>query len=397
MNTIFNKSILIQNRLKKYTFKRYLFEKIKNSKSRMIGIMGSRGVGKTILMVQLLNDYKLPVNQAVYISLDDPYFLTKKFSDFASEFYKLGGKIIFADEVHKYPMWSIELKHIYDFYDIKIIFSSSSILELYKAQADLSRRVTVFYLYELSLREFAFLRYNIDLPILNFDEIITNHLQISADLIRRIKPIKVLKEYYNTGALPFFFDDSEMYLERLKNTVNQIIEIDLPAVEKITFSTIYKMKKLLKIIAESVPFKPNIEKISRLVGTSRDRLTKFLQILERAMLIKNIRTQKHGISYLRKPDKILLHNTNLIYAFADQQINIGTIRETFFVNQTSSIFDVFYAEKADFIIKNYIFEIGGKTKNTNQIAGQKNAFVVADNIEIGSNVIIPLWLFGLLY
>ncbi len=398
MENLFKKSQLALQKIKNLKHKRYLFDKLSELKHQLVGIRGARGTGKTTIMLQLLDKLKQPPDVAIYVSLDDPFFTKNTFTDFIEKFYSLGGKYVFADEVHKYKNWSREIKNVYDFYaDIKIIFSASSILELFKSETDLARRAIMFDLHELSLREYILLKHNIQLPILNFEEITKRHTKIASELTSQtFRPVKLLKEYFNFGAYPFSIENNEFYLEQLSRIIDLILEIDIPAIENIEFSTVYKLKKLLKVIADSVPFKPNITKLSKEINTTRDRLLKFLFILERAKLIFNINTETQGISYLRKPEKILMHNSNLLAAYADSP-NIGTIREIFFVNQVSVKFKVNYAKQGDFVINNKTFEIGGKNKTSKQIATIPAAYLVVDDVEIGYDKKIPLWLFGLLY
>ena len=400
MEILYRKSQLALKKLQNIKYHRYLFNELLGLDYRLIGIRGARGVGKTILMLQLLQQLHLPPEQAIYVSLDDPIFMKTRFVDFIDWFYKFGGKFVFADEVHKYRNWSRELKNVYDFYtDIKIIFSASSVLDLFKAEADLARRAVMFDLNELSLREFALIKYDLRLPVLKLEEILQFHSRIASDLLMTdFKPIKLLKEYFVYGAYPLFSENIEFYTEQLTKTIDLIIETDLPSVERIEYQTVYKLRKLLKVIAESSPFKPNIAKLSNELNTSRDRLLKFLHLLERAKLIRNIRTKSQGIAYLRKPEKILLNNPNLLYAYSDTEPNKGSLRETFFVSQITAKHQVTYPETGDFLIDGrWLFEIGGKSKTQKQIAGQPDAFIAADDIEIGFGNKIPLWLLGFLY
>jgi len=351
------------------------------------------------LMLQLLNAFDLPPEQALYVTLDDLYFSEHKLTDFVNAYRKTGGRMLFMDEIHKYPGWSQELKNIYDYFpQMRIYFSGSSMLKIYHGRADLSRRVVHFVLPELSLREYLALKYGLHLPVLEWDDLIRRHVEIAREWSSKFLPVKVLKEYFRLGAYPYFMESETYYPYRLRQTVNTILETDLPALENIRYESVYKLKKLLHMIAESPPFTPNIQHLSRDIGTSRDKLLRYLNLLEDAGLIIQIRSEQKQSGTLRKPDKILLSHPNLAYALADEKnVRIGSVREMFFVNQTSRVFPVYYSKTGDYQIKNYVFEIGGKSKKAKQIQGLENAFIVKDDLETGYGNVIPLWMFGFLY
>ena len=377
-------------------FKRFLLDEIDTS-MQMIGITGARGSGKTILLLQLMK--KLPEkNGAMYVSLDDIYFSENKLVHFAEDFYAHGGKYLFIDEVHKYPGWSQELKNIYDnFPDLKIIFTASSALDIYKGAFDLSRRAMVYHLPGLSFREFVELKHKTILPKLTLENILDSDDKTYADLQNRIKPLPLFDEYLKTGYFPFFINAGKNYSKLLLNTVNLIIENDLPAIYNIDFNSAIKLKRLLSIISDLVPFKPNIEKLAKQINISRDTLLKYLLYLDKAHLVNRLYKDTKGISQLNKPQKIYLNNTNLSYALSEMP-DKGNIRETFFYNQLSVKHSLTYPDKGDFTVDGkYVFEVGGKTKTMKQIAGLNNSFIAADNIEYRYENKIPLWVFGLMY
>lgn len=381
-----------------YRYNRYLYHKI-NYKNRLIAIKGARGTGKTSLILQYIKN-ELNINQTVlYISMEDLYFYKNTLVQLANDFVLNGGEYLFLDEVHKYPDWAREIKLIYDKHkNLQIIFTSSSILEIYKAKYDLSRRAISYFLKELSLREFIAINSGIELPSYSFNEIIENHEEIVKDILKKIKPVYEFNNYITYGAYPYFIEGKDEYLQKLRNTINIIIENDIPAIFNIDFNSVHKIKKLLYAIATSVPFKPNISKLSELIGVTRPTLLTYLDYLEKAEIITQLWSYNKGIKTISKPEKIYLHNSNLIKALAEDNYNIGNIRETFFMNQVSVTENVSYSEKTDFIVNNkFSFEIGGKSKSKKQINNINNAFVVKDNIEIGIGNIIPLWLFGFLY
>ena len=381
----------------KLTFKRYLYEQI-NWERQLIGISGARGSGKTVMLLQYLK--QLPKSKTgLYISLDDVYFTDNKLVYFAEEYVKYGGNVLLIDEVHKYPNWSQELKNIYDnLPDLQVVFTSSSALEVHKGSHDLSRRARLYNLFGLSFREFVELKFKIKLSALSIESIIENHSSIVNEILKEIKPLPLFKEYLQSGYYPFFLDAKNDYLNQLTSTINLVLEGDLPAIHRVDFSSIIKMKNLLYVISKIVPFKPNIEKLSSQTNTTRETLLKYLYYLDRAQVVKLLGSDSKGINYLNRPEKVFLANTNIAYALSDGNVDIGNIRETFFLNQLSVNNTVTYPKKGDFKIDNkYIFEVGGKSKNYKQIAKVQDSFIAADNIESGFGNKIPLWLFGMLY
>jgi predicted AAA+ superfamily ATPase len=396
MEALLTKSINKINRFKPL-FERYLYKKI-NWSNRLISIQGARGTGKTTLLLHYGKELQQTKKSVVYVSMDDLYFLTNDLYGFANTFEQQGGSYLLLDEVHKYPNWSRELKLIYDdFPNLHVVFTSSSILEVYKSESDLSRRSVNYILKELSFREFLGL-HKINVPSYSIEEIIENHTQIASEIIEKFKPLKYFQDFQDHGAYPYFLEGIDSYHQKVKNTIDLIIEMDLHAIEDIDYQMLVKLKKLLLLIAQSVPFTINISKMSELVGVSRNTLLIALQLLERARLIHQVNKPNKGIGILTKPEKIYLNNTNLAVTLSPTNNNIGNNRETFFVNQLEKIHSIHLAEKGDFIVnEKYTFEIGGKNKKQVQIQGISDSFIVKDDIEIGIGNIIPLYLFGLLY
>lgn len=397
MNTLFELQELFLANL--FSKERYLINKI-NWSNRLIAIKGARGSGKTTLLLQQIKFYLSEDAQPLYASLDNLYFLENNLVDLAKEFVQQGGTHLFLDEVHKYPNWSREIKLIYDqFPNLKTVFTSSSMLEIYKGESDLSRRVVPYYLKELSFREFLDFKLDKKLPVFSLEEILKNHTKIARELYKEIgTPLKYFKEYLKYGNYPYFLEDIESYKLKLIQTINLIIESDINAVENIAYEETRNIKKLLVAIAQSVPFTPNIKKLSERLGFNRTFLINAIKLLNRADLVLELYKPTKGVGALTKPEKLYLNNTNLIYALAPKQAETGTLRETFFANQMKHLHETHLAEKGDFLInKKYTFEIGGKNKPTKQIKGIENSFVVRDDIEIGSLNIIPLYLFGFMY
>ena len=376
---------------------RYLIDQI-DLNNRLIAIKGARGAGKTTLLLQLAKLH-LPISSSLYVSLDHLYFFENKLYDLAKQFNQFGGTHLLLDEVHKYPNWSREIKLIYDnFPELHIIFTSSSMLEIYKAESDLSRRAVAYDLKELSFREFIAFETKQKIQRYTFSEILARHNEIAVELLKEIKPLPLFDKYLKTGVYPYYKENETLYLQKLQNTINLIIEIDINAVEDLHYETLVKLKKLLISIASSAPFTPNITKLSEKVGVSRNMLVQSIKILERAGLVNELYKDTSGIGILTKPEKLYLNNTNLMYALAKENTNIGNVRETFFLNQFKGLHEINRSETAGFLIdKTYTFEIGGKNKSKKQIAGTNSAYIAKDGIEIGFGNIIPVWLFGFMY
>jgi len=371
-------------------FKRYLYDEIA-WESRMVGIIGGRGVGKTTMILQRIKEH-LSVKNTLYVSADDMYFSEHKLIDLADEFYKNAGEYLFIDEIHKYANWSQELKNIYDSYPrLKVVFTGSSILDILKGTADLSRRAIIYTLQGLSFREYLKLFHGYDVPVYSFKQIINNEVKLP----EIEHPLPLFKEYLKRGYYPFGIEN-EVHI-RLGQVIVQTLETDIPQYAKLNVGTARKLKRLLSIIAESVPFKPNFTKIAEMIGVSRNSLDDYFLYMEQAGLIAQLRDETGGIRGLGKVDKVYLDNTNIIYNLVGDKSEKGNIRETFFLNQMRLKNEVMSAKKADFIVNEYTFEIGGKKKQQHQIAKDGKSFIVKDDIEFGYLNVIPLWAFGLNY
>lgn len=389
MNNLYQKfEILLQNTTT--DFKRYLYEKV-SWDSRMVGIIGARGVGKTTMILQYIKE-NLGSKKALYVSTDDMYFGENKLVDLADEFYKNAGEYLFIDEIHKYNDWSRELKNIYDsFPSLKIVFTGSSVLDILKGSADLSRRALIYKLQGLSFREYLKLFHNYETEVYSVDQIINNEVKLP----NIEHPLPLFNEYLKSGYYPFGIE-KEMHL-RLGQIIVQTLETDIPQYANLNVGTSRKFKKLLSIIAESVPFKPNFSKIAEMINVSRNSLDDYFSYMEKAGLIGQLRNESSGIRGLGKVDKVYLDNTNLVFNLVGDKSNIGNIRETFFLNQMRVENEVVSSKKADFIIDKYTFEIGGKSKQQKQIDKDGKSFIVKDDIEFGYLNVVPLWAFGLNY
>ena len=367
--------------------------------ARLIGIRGARGVGKTTLLLQHIKTKLQRDTTSLYVSLDNIWFAENRLVSLTDRFVKEGGKFLFLDEVHKYPDWSREIKNIYDDHPgLNIVFTGSSLLQILNARADLSRRAVVYEMQGLSFREYLGLIPGISFPVLTLEDILKNHVSIERDVNTRVKPLKYFSTYLKSGYYPFFQEVPGLYFNRVEEIINMILEIELPMLRKVEINSIPKLKKLLQIIAESVPFIPNISKLSERTGLNRNTIISYLGYLEEAHIIKNLYKDTKGITRLQKPDKIFLENTNLLYAISPFYVIKGNTHETFFINQIGHGHDVEYADKGYFRIDDrYVFEIGKNSKGLKQIKEIRDSFIVSDEIEYGTGNRIPLWLFGFLY
>lgn len=380
----------------KLTKKRYLFYQI-DWKNRLIGITGSRGTGKTTLLLQHIKQEKME-NTSLYVSLDNLYFAQNTLSDLAHEFYLSGGTHLFLDEVHRYSNWAVEIKNLYDSYpDLHIVFTGSSILEIYKAQADLSRRSIMYSLTGLSFREFLSFEDIVELPVYPLELLLSDHTAMASDIITQTKVLPAFRNYLQYGYYPFYKEGIEVYYDRIESIINVILENDLPAIVTLQHATLVKIKRLLTHIASLVPYTPNINALSGIIETDRKSLLSYLQYLDRAKLLLQLHSDTKRLAELAKPTKLYVDNTNLLFALS-KNTQSGTLRETFFANQLSHSHELTIPTAGDFLIDDtYLFEVGGKGKTFKQIRNVENRFVAYDDMEIGLGNKIPLWLLGLLY
>lgn len=372
-------------------FIRYLHDQIEWD-SRLVAILGARGVGKTTLILQHIKLFDR-VDESIFVTADDLYFSAHTIVDFARQFYQEGGKKLYIDEIHKYKGWSTEIKNIYDqIPQLKVVYTGSSILDLEKGGADLSRRKLEYHMTGLSFREYLNIGHGIDLPIHSLEDILANEITFP---YKDARPLQLFKEYLQSGYYPFFKESG--YNRRLLSILNQTLENDIPDFAQMNISTAHKLKKLLYIIAQSVPFKPNFSKLARDLEVSRNDIPNLMFYLEKAGIINQLRDDTKGVRLLGKVDKVYLNNTNLAYAISNETPNIGNIRESAFFMLTKTTQEVTTSDAADFAIGSHTFEIGGKGKGQRQIEGEESGYIVKDDIEYGHRNIVPLWAFGLIY
>lgn len=369
--------------------------------NRLVAIRGARGVGKTTLMLQYLKlNYVADGREALYASLDSGYFTRHKLSELVEQFYLRGGKHLFLDEVHKYPGWSREIKNAYDEYpDLKIVFSGSSLLQILNAEADLSRRCISYDMQGFSFREYLHFYHQIEIRPYTLDEILFQPDNLCAEVNEKCRPLAYFDDYLKVGYYPFRLEGNEDYYTRIENVVNMILEIELPQQCGMDVANIRKLKTLLTILSSEVPLMVDMTKLSALSEMSRTTLLAYLQYLHRAKLVHLLYSDLDSLKKLQKPDKIYMENPNLLYALSLDEVNKGTVREVFMVNQLAYQHRVEYCTRsADYTIdRKYVIETGGKSKDGKQIANEQIAFIAADNMEYAVGNKIPLWAFGFLY
>ena len=371
-----------------------------NWDARLIGIKGARGVGKTTLLLQYMKlHFSNELEKSLYVSLDSVAFTNRNLVDLADQFVKKGGRYLFLDEVHKYANWAQELKNIYDDYpELKVVFTGSSLLEILNARADLSRRALIYHMQGLSFREYLSLETGKSFERLSLQYLLEHHLAAATLINAEIKPFQYFETYLKQGYYPYYKEQPENYAQRLEEIISMMLEIELPLLRGVDLGYIHKVKQLLAIISESVPFIPNVSNLSAKMGINRATLMNYLHYLAEIGLTINLYKEAKGNSKLQKPSKIYLENTNLMYVLSPSKANTGNVRETFFANQLGNKHHLSYHETADFLVdETYSFEIGGKDKSGKQIKNLKHAYRVSDDIEYGFQNKIPLWLFGFLY
>ena len=378
-------------------FKRYLYSKI-NWNARMIGIKGARGVGKTTLLLQhILDNYK-DLDQTLYVSLDDLWFTTHKLMDLVDWADRHGIARLYLDEVHRYREWSETLKNIYDSYpDMGIVYTSSSLLAMDNAKVDLSRRQTLYMLHGMSFREYLAFENSVDISPLSMDELLHDHVRYAMQMMKDIKIAPVFESYLDHGYYPFYREVGDDFHMRLREVLSVVMDTDVPAVENVSFDTVQKIKRLLMIICEHVPFEPNMSELWKQLSTNNELGLRMLYALDRAQILTLLTAKAKSYKYLYKPGKILLNNTNLMHVLCPV-VEKGNERETFFLSQMIVAHDVKMPQKGDFLVDDqYLFEVGGKGKTFDQIKDLPQSYLAVDDMDVGLTNRIPLWMFGLLY
>ena len=376
---------------------RYLYKSI-NWKNRLIILKGSRGVGKTTMLLQHIATAFEDTSTALYVSADHIWFANHSLIDLAEYHYTHGGTHLFIDEIHKYHNWQQEIKNIYDsFPRLNLIVTGSSMLRIENALGDLSRRCKEYTMRGLSFREYLKLENIADWPILSLEEILQHHLQIAAQMTGQVKVLGHFENYLRHGYYPFYIEEGDGFDERLQRVINTVLNEDIPSVANVEYETIYKLRQLLGIFSEQSPYTLNVSALARTLGTSTSQVMKLLDLLNQAAIIRRLFSKEHSMKMMQKPEKVLFDNTNIMYSLstaADQ----GTMRETYIANMLSSSHSISMPQKGDLLVdSHWLFEVGGRTKGYKQIANIPDSYVVADGIDIGFENKIPLWLFGMMY
>lgn len=372
------------------TFHRYVYDAI-SWENRMLGLVGPRGVGKTTLFLQRIKEHH-SVDDTLYVTADHLYFADHSLLETAEAFAKSGGRFLFIDEVHKYPNWSRELKMMFDSLpDVRVYFTGSSVLDIEKGEADLSRRAPKYAMQGLSFREYLAIRHGIEAPLLSIDDIVAHREGVpGVD-----HPLPLFKDYLKRGYYPFG-SDVDFDIE-LGQVIARTLEVDIPQFAGMIAATGRKLKKLMAIVSTLVPFKPNMTSLGSQIQASRNNIEDYLGYMEKAGMIAQLRGAEDGLAALGKVEKVYLDNTNILYNLSDGAEDVGTVRETFFLNQTRVGHAVSASRASDFQIGDMTFEVGGRSKGRDQLKGTKRGFVVKDDIERGFGNVLPLWAFGLLY
>lgn len=396
----------IQNEILKdipLTFKRFIYNKI-NFEQRLIGIVGPRGVGKTTLLLQYIQEHQAPL-EMLYVSADNLYFRQQSLFDFVTIFYhQHGGRVLCIDEIHRYPNWNQELKNIYDsFPQLKVVFSGSSSLDLISGSYDLSRRGILYHVAGLSFREFLELQYTIQFPNITLDTVVQDHYTLAQEMSHSGPILKYFKEYLQIGYYPFYQETSDLieYYQKLKNTIHKIIYVDIADYYSINTENLRVFEEILAFVATTPPTVLNANNLGKTLQKNYRTTLHYLDILVQTSLLRTLGTTHSGSALIRKAKKIFLENTNILQAInfeLGRTVNIGTQRELFMLNQLQNAGYVpNYTPKGDMIVQDITLEIGGKNKDRTQIRGLKNSYLAVDDVVIGDKHTIPLYMFGFLY
>ena len=360
-------------------------------KSSLIGIRGPRGVGKSNLMLQHIKKvFREDYSRALYASLDDLYFADNSLSHLAEQFIRRGGTHLFLDEVHKYPKWDQAVKSLHDNYPgLSIVYAGSSLLENHAHTYDMQG---------LSFREYLAFNTNREYPIFSLEDILTRSEEISAELVSEIKPFKYFDNYLRMGYYPFFILGEKNYLSRMNETINMILDIELPILRNMETSSIPKIRKLLAVISKASPCVPNVASLASHIGVARQTLLSYLKHLEEGNLIVLLYKGARGTGSLVKPDRLYLENSNLMHDLMDHEAAPSDSLETFVLNQLKKDHDIKLTASGDFLVDDqHTFRMCSGNRKQKQAKDEGNSYIIADDIEIGSGSLIPVWLLGFLY
>ena len=380
------------------SFTRYLYETI-NWDNRLIVIKGAKGIGKTTMLLQHIKRCFPDTRKALYASVDNLWFSTHSILDLAEYHYTHGGTHLFLDEVHKYQGWEQEIKNIYDSYPkLQIVVTGSSMLKLEKSLiADLSRRHRLYTMEGLSFREYLKLEGVAELPVIPLEKILEDHFAEASQITSKVKVLQHFEQYIQSGYYPFYREEGDGFFDRLQQVIDTIVTSEIPAVSNIEYDSVYKTKQLLGILAELSPYTLNISSLCNTLQASRNNVLKLLDLMDKAALVRRLYSVESGMKMLTKPEKILFHNTNLMYCLTPR-VDSGTMRETYLASQVGAGHTMYMPNQGDLVVDGrWLFEVGGKGKGFSQIKDIEDSYVVSGDMEIGYGNKIPLWLFGLMY
>jgi len=370
-------------------FVRYMADRI-DWNSRLVGIVGPRGVGKSTMLLQRLKAHR-ENGFWLYVSADHTFFANHSLVDLADDFAKEGGTHLYIDEAHKYRNWSRELKQIYDVHpDLHVVFTGSSVLDITKGEADLSRRALMYSMQGLSFREYLELFHDVKTETYSLEEILSHKVELPIP-----HPLPLFREYLAFGYYPFAKESG--FAIRMEQIISQTIDSDIPQYADMLASTARKLKQMLAVIAELAPYKPNADSLATELHISKNNVPDYLVYLEKAGMIGLLRDDTGGLRGLGKVEKVYVDNPSLMTVLANGRPEIGHLRETFFYNQMRVMHKVLASRESDFVVDDYTFEVGGRNKGKKQIQDIPNGVVVKDDIEFGHGITIPLWYFGLTY
>ncbi len=361
---------------------------------RLIGIKGTRGIGKTNFLLDFAKQHYGYDRSCLYVNLNNLYFTQNSIISFADKFRKTGGKTLLLDQVYKYPDWSKELKYCYDhFKDLQIVFSGSTVMRLREENPHLREIVHSYKIEGFSFREFLELKTGISFEAYTLDQILNHHLDIAKEIVNKVRPLAFFNDYLTYGYYPFFLDN-QSYNESLMKSINFTLEIDISFLRQIELKYLPRLRKLLFSLAQSVPFQPNVSKLSSDINTSRATVMNYLYYLRQARLIKLLYTDEEDMQ--KKPSMVYLHNPNLVHSLKMGSISDSVLHKTFFYNQVGCFHNITASEVGDFLVNGDKHFFVCKNKEVPK-AEKQNYWLAKDMIEIGSKGEVPLWLFGFLY
>ena len=367
----------------------------------MLCIRGPRGVGKSTLLRQYIKQhFEAGSEEVLYCSLDWVYFSQHSIIETADIFYKRGGKLLVLDEVHKYENWSREVKEIAETYpSLQLMLSGSSLLKLLDGDADLSRRCRGYDMPGLSFREFLQFYKGINLPAYTLEGLLASPKEMAIEVNNACRPLQYFHDYLKYGYYPFYLTNPIDYYALIEQTVNYVVDVELPQQRNVNPANCRKIKALLNVLAQQVPYDVDISKLATATGLQRNTVLEYLNHLNDAKLIKLLFFDNVSVKKMQKPDKIYLENPNLLYTLATVPVKIGTSRECFTVNQLGYGHTVEYGKaQGDFKVDGkWTFEVGGQSKSFSQVAGVPDSYVLSDEIEMPRGNKLPLWMMGFLY